>query len=93
MNMIAAIETIQTNLGMVIELVFVLILFIAGTILLARSFLIGAMINFMVWAVVFVLFYLNNLNWTFPLILMFMHIVILSLGFIAVKMSKSQGYY
>lgn len=88
-TMINAFLTIQTNLGMAIELIICLLLFLGELIFLARNFLLGAQLGLVCWALTFIAFYLGGWNWTFPLILMFMHVAMLALSFLAVKMSKT----
>jgi hypothetical protein len=85
-----AITLITTNLGVSFETLIVLLYFVGGILFYARDFKIGAMIDFLLGAVIFVWFYLEGYNYAKILIILFIRVIILSFSLYAVAKAENQ---
>lgn len=73
------------------ELLVVLVLFLGGLIFYAKDFKVGVVMSFLKDAAVFIWFYEAGLNFTLPLIMFFLDLVILAFTLYAVQKSAEKG--
>jgi len=77
-------NTIAQNIGVDIDQGIILIVFLLGIIWYAKGVKVGASVNMLIFAGIFVWFYQDGtLNWLLPLTLVILHIVILSISLYA----------
>ena len=79
------------NLGVSFETVVVVVLLIGNLIFFAKNFLIGLIMMFVINAGVFAWFYSAGLNYSYPLIIFFLSLVLLSLSLYLTSKSVDRG--
>lgn len=89
-------QSVETNLGLPIEIIFLLVIAIAGFIFYAKDYKIGLLIHFITFAGTFIWFYQWSLTeptiyWTYPLIAMLITFILLALSLYSVKSQNNQG--
>lgn len=84
---------IESGLDMSIEMISCFIAFVAGLIFYSLDFKIGTLLHMFSFAGLFVIFYVNNMIWSIPLIFLLISIVILSLSLYAVSKVVERGAY
>lgn len=84
-------EFLEQNLLVSIEVIILLIIIIAGVINYAKNPLLGLMLHFIACAGVFMAFYELKLNYSLPLICMFIFLILMCFSLFAVKKSEVSG--
>lgn len=79
------------NVYMSFENVILLLAFFGGMIFYSRDFRIGAILHFVVFALIFMWFYTGSLNYYGALTLAFMFLVIMAFSFYAVDSQAQTG--
>lgn len=73
--------TVATNSGTTFEYAILIIAFAGGIIFYAKGYQLGTLLNFFIFAAIFAWFYSLGLNWSLPLIITMMYVVLLALSF------------
>ena len=73
--------------------IVLLILFVGACIVFfAKGFQFGLMLTMVISAVLFIVFYLNNLDYTYIIVIFFLCFILLSLSLYSLQRVKSGGY-
>lgn len=85
------ITRVTENIGMSFEMAIILVAFLAGLVFYAKSFPLGNMIQFIMFAGIFAWFYHAGYNWTIPAIAAMVMIVLMALTLIPVSSVAQKG--
>lgn len=83
--------TVAQNAGTNFEVMIVLIAFFGGLIFYAKGFQVGTVSNLIIYGGIFMWFFEAGLNFTIPLILFMMYIVMMALSLYAVNKVTTKG--
>lgn len=85
------ITNIVTNLGIPFEIILLIVVLAGGIIFFAKGFQFGALYLFIATGLLFMLFYHWDLNYTYPLVVCFMSLVIMALSFFGNFADRNSG--
>jgi hypothetical protein len=86
------VDLITNNVGMSFENVCVLVVALGGMIIYARNAMVGIMLHMLAFALLFVAFYEFGLDYTLPLILTCVMVVVLTLTLYLSSQSSGVAY-
>lgn len=89
MAMNIGVTNLATNLGVSFEFIIVFVVGLAFLAFFAKDFKLGAIMEFLINALIFIWFYEKNLNWVVPLVLMFMWFIVMAFTLYAVRKQAS----
>lgn len=84
-------DMVFTNIRVSFEWTVVLVLLLASFVIAGRQFQIAMIVLFSTMAGVFIWFYETGLNWTLPLIVMIMALVVLALSLYTTNATSQTG--
>lgn len=82
---------VTNNVGISLEATIIIIFLLGGFIFYAKSFQIGIIIQFVGSGALFMMFYALGLNYTYPIVIFFMSLVVLSLSLLASGKTAQTG--
>lgn len=85
------VQQLVDNVGMGYEWIILLIAILAALIIAAKHFQISMIVLMVSMGAVFVWFYERGFNWTLPLVVFFMSLIVLALSLYAVDKTSTHG--
>lgn len=83
---------IVENLGVSFETAVCLVFFFGGLVFFAKDFKLGLLMNLLIYAVLFLIFYGTGLNFVVPITMFFLYLIVTSLSLYAIaKVGPSRG--
>lgn len=85
------VEVIEGNLGFTFEWIVCIVLLFGSLIFMAKRFVLGVIINFVLFSAVFVWFYQAGYNWQLPIIFSLLNMIVLFLSLLFLNKSQERG--